>query len=76
MTLSQAKKLRRDICRTTDHIWKPASGNYATRGWVGQRCSRCKKREVNSEWSLVDVGTFPNVVHINLGTHYNPPKEL
>jgi hypothetical protein len=56
INISQAKKIRRDICRTTDHEWKELKRSFPE---YNTECTRCKKRVWSAWGSRITIPTAP-----------------
>ena len=59
INISQAKKIRRDICSTIGHEWSSWSRTTPTQTTQGEVCSRCKKRTATVVLNRVQVDSFP-----------------
>lgn len=59
VNISQAKKIRRDICRTMGHEWKELPQNSSSFPIYNTECSRCKKRVFQAWGSRVSIDTAP-----------------
>jgi len=62
INISQAKKIRRDICRTMGHEWIEIPVHSMSRG--NTQCTRCKKTVWTAWAGRLQVPTFevkPNV---------------
>lgn len=56
--ISQAKKIRREICRATGHgEWKPSNRPDS----YGETCSRCKKRNIIARIVTFKISQRPSV---------------